>query len=118
MTTSPPPRQGTTDWGATLYLKLFRRLLASSVQPFKILPWCLTDGRSCRLDNRLPDPFEADPSGGEWTVGQGREEGGGLDVVLGKVFSVHLHNQWKKEFPKGGWVQRLLLDRFDRVLAA
>jgi hypothetical protein len=21
---------------------------------------------------------------------------------------VHLHNQWKKEFPKGGWVDRLL----------
>jgi len=43
-------------------------------------------------------------------------EGGGLDQVLQKVFAVHLHNQWDKEFPKGGWVERLLLRRYDRVL--
>jgi len=41
-------------------------------------------------------------------------EGGGLDQVLQKVFAVHLHNQWDKEFPKGGWVERLLLRRYDR----
>ena len=116
MTTSSPPRQGSTDWGATLYLKLWRRLVSSSIPPFKILPWCFTDGRSCRLDNRLPDPFIADPSNGYWTFGLGREEAGGLDDVLGKVFSVHLHNQWSKPFPDGSWVERLLLRRYDEKL--
>jgi len=116
MTTSPPPRPGTTDWGATLYLKLWRRLVSSSLPPFSILPWCFTDGRSCRLDNRLPDPFTADPPNGQWTSGWGREEGGGLDRVLGRVFSVHLHNQWHKPYPKNGWVERLLLKRYDERL--
>ena len=49
-------------------------------------------------------------------MGLGREEGGGLDQALGKVFSVHLHNQWEKGFPKGGWVERLLLKRYDQRL--
>ncbi|KAF8889618.1 hypothetical protein BD779DRAFT_1520137 [Infundibulicybe gibba] len=60
------------------------------------------DGRSCRLDNRLPDPFVADRSD---------------DRVLGKVFAVHLHNQWEKAFPSGGWVDRLLLGKYERQLA-
>lgn len=49
-------------------------------------------------------------------MGLGREEGGGLDKALRKVFSVHLHNQWEKEFPRGGWVERLLLMRYDEKL--
>lgn len=110
---SPPPRPGSTDWGATLYLKLWRRLLGSSIPPFAVLPFCFADGRSCRLDNRLPDPFAPDPRDGQWTKGMGIEEGGGLDKVLGKVFSVHLHNQWQKTFPEDGWVRRLLLRRYD-----
>jgi hypothetical protein len=116
MSTSPPPRTSSTDWGALLYFKLFRRLVASSIPPFKILPFCFSDGRSCRLDNRLPDPFKPDNKNGLWTFGLGLEEGGGLDRVLGKVFGVHLHNQWEKEYPKGGWVERLLLKRFDEKL--
>jgi hypothetical protein len=51
-----------------------------------------------------------------WTMGLGLEEGGGLDDVLGKVFGVHLHNQWEKSFPRGGWVDRLLLTRYDQKL--
>ncbi|KAH9941791.1 glycosyltransferase family 32 protein [Epithele typhae] len=116
MTTSAPPRKGTTDWGATLYLKLRRRLLHGGVPPFKVLPFCFTDARSCRLDNRLPDPFVADPADGRWAMGFGREEDGGLDNVLRKVFSVHLHNQWEKPYPRGGWVERLLLRRYDAEL--
>lgn len=116
MLTSQAPRKGTTDWGATLYLKLWRRLVAASVPPFKVLPFCFSDARSCRLDNRLPDPFAADPKNGQWTLGQGREEGGGLDKALGRVFSVHLHNQWEKAFPPGGWVDRLLLRRYEQKL--
>ncbi|EMD35618.1 hypothetical protein CERSUDRAFT_116343 [Gelatoporia subvermispora B] len=116
MVTSPPPRQGTTDWGATLYLKLWRRLVAASIPPFKVLPFCFTDGHSCRLDNRLPDPFTSDPTDGRWTMGLTREEDGGLDRVLNKVFSVHLHNQWEKAFPPNGWVDRLLLRRYDKKL--
>ncbi len=118
MNTSAPPRAGSTDWGATLYLKLWRRLVVSSIPPFSVLPFCFSDGRSCRLDNRLPDPFGPDPPSGIWTEGMRREEGGGLDDVLGKVFGVHLHNQWAKTFPKGGWVDRLLLRRYEKRLGS
>ncbi|KAI0077341.1 hypothetical protein K474DRAFT_1684337 [Panus rudis PR-1116 ss-1] len=117
MIRAPPPRQGTTDWGATLYLKLWRRLVSSSIKPFSILPWCFSDGRSCRLDNRLPDPFTPDPSDAKWAFGNDMKEGGGLDDVLSrKIFSVHLHNQWSKPYPKGGWVERLLLRKYDETL--
>jgi hypothetical protein len=68
------------------------------------------------LDNRIPDPFVPDNSGGKWTMGLGLEEGGGLDQVLHKVFGVHLHNQWDKSYPIGGWVERLLLRRYDDEL--
>jgi len=116
MVTSAPPRIHSTDWGALLYFKLWRRLLAHAVPPFKILPFCFSEGRSCRLDNRLPDPFTPDNHAGKWTMGLGLEEGGGLDDVLGKVFGVHLHNQWEKSFPRSGWVDRLLLRRYDQKL--
>lgn len=39
-----------------------------------------------------------------------------MDGVLGKIFAVHLHNQWEKEFPVGGWVRRLLLSRHEKIL--
>ncbi|KAF8439003.1 glycosyltransferase family 32 protein [Boletus edulis BED1] len=116
MATSSPPHPGSTDWGSLLYLKLWRRLLAAHIPPFKILPFCFSDARACRLDNRLPDPFEPDRSSRKWTMGLGLEAGGGLDQTLSKVFSVHLHNQWEKAFPKGGWVERLLLARYEEEL--
>ncbi|KAJ8508042.1 hypothetical protein ONZ45_g9642 [Pleurotus djamor] len=118
MATSPPPRSGSTDWGSLLYHKLWRRLVAESIPPFQVLPFCFSDGRSCRLDNRLPDPFTPDDSKGRWTMGLGLENGGGLDKVLQKVFSVHLHNQWEKKYPAGGWVERLLLKRYDAKLTS
>jgi len=49
-------------------------------------------------------------------MGLGMEEGGGLDKALGKVFGVHLHNQWGKAFPSGGWVERLLLKKYEKRL--
>ncbi|KAH9943294.1 uncharacterized protein BXZ73DRAFT_97343 [Epithele typhae] len=101
MTTSAPPRKGTTDWSATLYLKLRHRLLHGGIPPFQVLPFCFTDARSCQLDDRLPDPFVANPADGRWAMGFGREDGG-VDNVLKKVFSVHLHNQWEKPSSKGG----------------
>lgn len=113
--TSRAPRSGSTDWGSILYLRLWRRLVAGGVSPFKILPFCFNDGRSCRIDNRLPDPFVPDHKSGKWTMGLGLEKGSGLDQVLHKIFAVHLHNQWEKEFPQDGWVSRLLLTRFDEV---
>jgi hypothetical protein len=116
MSTSPPPQPASMDWGSHLYLKLWRRVTHAQIQPFSVLPFCFTDGRSCRLDNRLPDPFIPDRSDKKWTMGLGVEEGGGLDRVLGQIFSVHLHNQWDKEFPKGGWVERLLLKRYEERL--
>jgi len=117
MATSKPPRAGSTDWGSLLYFKLWRRLVAASIPPFKILPFCFSDARSCRLDNRLPDPFVPDNARGKWTMGLGMEEGGGLDGALQKVFSVHLHNQWERKFPAGGWIERLLLRRYEKKLA-
>ncbi|EAU90070.2 hypothetical protein CC1G_08343 [Coprinopsis cinerea okayama7 len=126
MDSSPPPRPGSTDWGSILYTKLWRRLVRAGVPPFKVLPWCFSDGRSCRIDNRLPDPFKKDGEGqGRWipqrSGKQGErvmstEDGGLLDEILRKVFSVHLHNQWEKDFPQDGWVERLLLRKYDRVL--
>ncbi|KAI9507906.1 glycosyltransferase family 32 protein [Russula earlei] len=117
MTTSSPPRPSSTDWGSVLYHRLWRRLVAGGVPPFKILPFCFSDGLVCRLDNRLPDPFDPDPSDGHWTGGLTRADGGGLDRKLGKVFAVHLHNRWEKNFPPGGWVDRLLLRRYEKKLA-
>ncbi|KAI5123242.1 hypothetical protein M0805_001331 [Coniferiporia weirii] len=114
MARSPPPRSGTTEWGSLLYYKLWRRLIAAGIAPFKVLPFCFTDGRSCRLDNRLPDPFAKDTR--TWGNTFSLHEGGPLDQVLGKVFSVHLHNQWHRPFPRNGWVERLLLRRYDRAL--
>ena len=113
MHTSEPPRPGSTDWGSILYYRLWRRLVAGGVPPFKILPFCFTDGRSCRLDNRLPDPFT--PDNGQ-TMSFHTKEGGSLDQALQRVFSVHLHNQWEKAYPKGGWVDRLLLRRYQKRL--
>lgn len=117
MSTSSPPRSGSTDWGSLLYFKLWRALVAASIPPFKVLPFCFSDARSCRLDNRLPDPFMPDRGRlnrmGMW---EGMGEGGKLDLTLKKVFGVHLHNQWEKSFPKGGWVERLLLRRYDAQL--
>lgn len=62
MAHDPPPRAASTDWGSLMYQKLWRRLVHAGHKPFKILPFCFTDGQTCRLDNRLPDPFGADPS--------------------------------------------------------
>ncbi|TFY73267.1 hypothetical protein EWM64_g10746 [Hericium alpestre] len=118
MATSPPPRASSTDWGALLYLKLWRRLVAEGIPPFKILPFCFSDARSCRLDNRLPDPFVPDPKDRRWTLGLTRDEGGGLDKRLQKIFAVHLHNQWEKDFPQDGWVRRLLLQRYQDKLSS
>ncbi|EIW78532.1 hypothetical protein CONPUDRAFT_108489 [Coniophora puteana RWD-64-598 SS2] len=154
MASGPPPRADSTDWGSTLYLRLWRILVrlggdasvplnllpsgpyppprGAPIRPFKILPWCFSDGRSCRLDSRLPDPFEKDGGGsGRWWrekadkavavagTKMGKEvhvSGSPLDRALHQVFAVHLHNQWEKSFPKDGWVERLMLDRYTEVL--
>ncbi|KZT25795.1 hypothetical protein NEOLEDRAFT_340566 [Neolentinus lepideus HHB14362 ss-1] len=145
MKLSPAPKPASTDWGSLLYLKTYRTLLHLSIPPFRILPWCFIDGVSCRLDNRLPDPFVPDVSSSRrsliqrWLPSSKRNEsstkllsprggrtdparrwstepGGDLDKVLGMVFGVHLHNRWEKEFPKDGWVDRLVLRKYDRVL--
>lgn len=44
------------------------------------------------------------------------KDGGSLDQALQKVFSIHLHNQWEKAYPKDGWVERLLLGRYQKRL--
>ncbi|KAI0261603.1 hypothetical protein BC834DRAFT_895050 [Gloeopeniophorella convolvens] len=118
LATSPRPRSP-ADWGARLYDALWPRLVAESLPAFQILPFCFSDGRAqCGLANRLPDPFARDPRGGEWMPGLGMEEGGGLDQRLQKIFAVHLHDEGSRGFPAGGWVQRLLIRRYDQSLAA
>ncbi|KAK8865638.1 hypothetical protein IAR55_000783 [Kwoniella newhampshirensis] len=107
MATSPLPKPNTFTWGSHLYSKLHRSLIASHIKPFSVLPWCFTDPRNCRLDNRFPDPFSPDPpdfAGKGWEWG-GREY---LEEKVGNVWAVHLHNQWNKRFPPGGWIERLL----------
>ena len=102
--TSPLPRPGSTDWGSILYHQVFRRLIANSIPPFRILPYCFTDGVSCRLDNRLPDPFARKDV--NW--GKGKMED--LKRRIESVFAVHLHGKWEKDFPKDGYIKRLILD--------
>ncbi|BGP39842.1 hypothetical protein JCM10450v2_003812 [Rhodotorula kratochvilovae] len=102
MATSPPPARNSVDWGSRLYHKVWRSLVAHGIAPFKILPYCFTDGVSCRLDNRLPDPFA-----GKERWGKGRWED--LQSKVGSVWAVHLHNRWDKNFPKGGWVDEMIL---------
>ncbi|KAI5887158.1 uncharacterized protein SCHCODRAFT_061049 [Schizophyllum commune H4-8] len=120
MATSPPPRPKSTDWGSLLYFKLWRRLVAVGIPPFKVLPFCFTEGRSCRLDTRLPDPFVTDADnrrGVKPLMGLDMDDGGDLDLILTrKIFGIHLHNQWEKLFPPGGWVERLLLKKYDERL--
>lgn len=110
MSTSRPPREGTTDWGSHLYHAVWRRLVAHSIVPFQVLPYCFTDGYSCRLDNRLPDPFR--PRDEKW--GKGRPEE--LRKKVDSIFAVHLHNRWEKEFPKDGWVRKLILDKVEEAV--
>jgi len=168
MANSTAPRSPSMDWGAYLYLRLHRRLLAAGVPPFKVLPSCFTDPLMCRLDNRVPEPFEPDRADGRWlgwvwgsgsgmgtwagkglwgggagtryvddapeslvedetpvgtdkfdrpyTADGGLEEGGALDRALHKIFALHVHNRWDKQFPESGWIDRLLLRRYDRAL--
>ncbi|CAK5264153.1 unnamed protein product [Mycena citricolor] len=115
MATSEAPRPGSTDWGSLLYLKLWRALVAGDIPPFKVLPYCFSDGRSCRLDTRLPDPFSSDDTRqNKMGIFAGSmDQNGKLDKALSHVFGVHLHNQWDKAYPKDGWVERLLLRRYD-----
>ena len=106
MSTSPPPARNSVDWGSRLYHKVWRSLVARGITPFKVLPYCFTDGVSCRLDNRLPDPF-ADPSRAERRWGPGRWDD--VRTKVTSVWAVHLHNRWDKTFPEGGWVDEMVL---------
>lgn len=104
-----PPRSSSTDWGSLLYHQVHRRLLQAGHKPFSVLPYCLTDPRSCRLDNRLPDPFEKDNT---WIKSQAGE--GELKYKLESIFAIHLHNQWEKAFPKDGWMQKFVVDDIEK----
>ena len=113
MASSPLPKPNTFTWGAHLYSKLHRRLLANHQRPFAVLPWCFADPRNCRNDIRFPDPFKPDPDywGGRRWDGRGEVGRSGKELLeekVGYVWTIHLHNQWKKTFWKGGWVERLM----------
>ncbi|GAA5907685.1 uncharacterized protein JCM6883_001859 [Sporobolomyces salmoneus] len=105
MATSPPPTKNSVDWGSRLYSKLWRSLVSRSIKPFQVLPFCFTDGVSCRLDNRLPDPFGEKKAEKKWGKGRWEE----LEDKVGKVWAIHLHNRWDKGFPEGGYVDEMVL---------
>lgn len=113
MASSPLPKPNTFTWGSHLYTKLHRRLLAAHIKPFAVLPWCFADPRNCDRDIQFPDPFRADPEewGGRRWDGKGEVGKSGREMLeekVGHVWTIHLHNQWGKTFPQGGWVQRLV----------
>jgi hypothetical protein len=115
MASSPLPQPNTFSWGSFLYSKLHRRLLASRMKPFAVLPWCFADPRNCRDDISFPDPFLPDPKYWEGRRWDGRGEVGKsgqelLEERIGQIWTIHLHNQWNKHFPQGGWMDQL----FDR----
>ncbi|KAH9979746.1 hypothetical protein BJV74DRAFT_719285, partial [Russula compacta] len=116
LATSPP--RSSADWGARLYDNLWRRLIAEGWPPFKILPFCFSDGRSCGPQSQLlPDPLKPDGhEEGAWAAVAMAAAGGALAQRLHKVFAVHLRDRGKGEFPSRGWVQRLLIERYDRRL--
>lgn len=118
MASSPLPKPNSFTWGSHLYSRLHRRLLAARITPFAVLPWCFADPRNCDYEVAFPDPFEADPPrwGGRAWDGTGEIGKSGKEMLeerLGHVWTVHLHNQWGKAFPPGGWVERML-DRYRR----
>nr|ODN93241.1 hypothetical protein L203_00511 [Cryptococcus depauperatus CBS 7841] len=113
MSTSPFPKPNSLTWGSHLYGKLHRHLIANNIRPFAVLPWCFSDPRNCRTDNRFPDPFSSDPKTFAGLPFADAKEGTrkGQDILEEKVshiWSIHLHNQWNREFPQGGWIDRLL----------
>jgi hypothetical protein len=122
MTTEPEPRPDSLDWGAFLYQKLYRRLIAGGVKPFSVLPWCFNDPRNCYERNSFPDPFDWDPTswvGLPWSRPiheEGKEGKQELEERINQIWSIHLHNQWTKGFPRGGYIDRLL-SKQEQVLA-
>ncbi|TXT04941.1 hypothetical protein VHUM_04024 [Vanrija humicola] len=120
MATSPAPTPNSFSWGSLLYSRLHQRHIAEGRQPFAVLPWCFADPRNCRNENRFPDPFRPDP----WYLwslpfasrGEHRRSGRELlEAAIDHVFAIHLHNQWLLDFPKGGYIDRLLTTFRERV---
>ncbi|CAG8628426.1 10663_t:CDS:1 [Cetraspora pellucida] len=98
MANGPVPRKDSTDWGSTLYYKIFRRLIQNEKRPFKAVPWCFTDPSLCRPSNSMPSAFDE--------VEFNQEK-------LLQVFAYHWHNQWDK--PKGS-LFRFLEQRHKDIL--
>jgi len=62
------------------------------------------------LDSRLPDPFDGRDPMNSKKAKYHPERWKELDSKVRSVFAVHLHNQWNKNFPAGGWIKRLVID--------
>ncbi|EJC97711.1 uncharacterized protein FOMMEDRAFT_162734 [Fomitiporia mediterranea MF3/22] len=82
-------------------LQTWCRLITPSFPPTRIVPFCFTDGCSRRLDNRLPNSYPKDCT--TWAGMCRLHERGLLDQALGKIFLVHLHNQWHKSSREVDW---------------
>ncbi|KAL1405175.1 hypothetical protein Q8F55_008800 [Vanrija albida] len=113
MATGEAPTPNSFSWGSLLYSRLHQRHIAEGREPFAVLPWCFTDPRNCRNDNRFPDPFYPDPSR-LWGVSYATRDSSAPsgrelhEKALKDIFAIHLHNQWLKDFPKGNYVDRLI----------
>ncbi|CAG8536843.1 8150_t:CDS:1 [Acaulospora morrowiae] len=94
----PAPRKDSVDWGATLYYKIFRRLIQNGKEPFKIIPWCFTDPSLCHPSNSMPGAFKESEFDKERLL---------------QVFAYHWHNQWNKE---KGSIFRFLEQRNSDIL--
>ncbi|KAI9604266.1 hypothetical protein H4Q26_003880 [Puccinia striiformis f. sp. tritici PST-130] len=116
MSRPPWPRKASTDWGQHLYYKTYRNLISAGITPFKVLPYCFTDGRSCSLRDRVPDPFEIDHFSSSNSKSKQDDWDAQVLVKLNGLFSIHLHNQWHKQFPKNGWVYRLYINHWNQII--
>ncbi|KAI7952097.1 hypothetical protein MJO28_007781 [Puccinia striiformis f. sp. tritici] len=116
MSRPPWPRKASTDWGQHLYYKTYRNLISAGITPFKVLPYCFTDGRSCSLKDRVPDPFEIDHFSSSNSKSKQDDWDAQVLVKLNGLFSIHLHNQWHKQFPKNGWVYRLYINHWNQII--
>ncbi|OZJ02198.1 hypothetical protein BZG36_04752 [Bifiguratus adelaidae] len=101
---NPIPQKNTISWGSYLYLKTRRKLLHNRIQPFEVLPWCLTDPSVCSPENSMPSIFDVGLPQGAHQEWQER---------LKSVFAFHWHNQWDKT---PGDVYYFLKDQVDAQL--
>ena len=111
MTTSTPPRPSRSDWGSILYLRLGAVSWQTVFHHLNFYP------SPTGMHVGSTTASQTDPSNGRWTGGLMRVQDSGLDRKLSNVLAVHLHDQCDQKFPPYGWVDRLLVRRYEKKLS-